>query len=289
MTALQILDDQQTFDDKQLAALRQLGVGNASPADLAIFFHQCQRTGLDPFAKQIYMVARAGKQTIQTGIDGYRLVARRAADREGHTLGYEDTTWCGPDGAWQDVWLSDKAPSAAKVTVVRDGGRYPAVALLTEYNAGGRAWDKMPALMLAKCAEALALRKAFPLDLSGVDSAEEMAQADPAASVTAIREPDESPALAMALAAMASATTLDECREVYRQESPALNLGQKAQLSAAATARKAELQTAPAGVDVATGEIVDAEVVADPWSTPDPVIPDEGQSGKVTRRRAGAA
>lgn len=177
---LAIHEGQSTFTEKQLAALRQLGVGNASNADVAIFFHQCVRTGLDPFARQIYMIERQGKQTIQTGIDGFRLIARRAADSRSGTVGYEDTLWCGPDGAWTDVWLDQSHPAAAKVTVVRDGARFPAVALWTEYVGTKRdgsvtaMWQSKGALMLAKCAEALALRKAFPQDLSGIYTSDEM-------------------------------------------------------------------------------------------------------------------
>lgn len=183
-SALTIHDDQQFFTDQQIAALQQLGVRNATRGDLAVFFHQAQRTGLDPFARQIYMIERQGKQTIQTGIDGFRLIARRATDSSGGTLGYEDTQWCGPDGQWVDVWLSSEAPAAARVTVVRNGDRFPAIALFSEYAGRKRdgslsaMWETKGALMLAKCAEALALRKAFPQDLSGLYTGDEMQQAN---------------------------------------------------------------------------------------------------------------
>ena len=183
-TALTIADDQTEFNEQQVATLRQLGVVTANRGDLAVFFHQAVRTGLDPFARQIYMIERQGKQTIQTGIDGFRLVARRTVERTGETLGYEDTLWCGTDGQWMDVWLKREAPAAAKVTVIRGGQRFSAVALYQEYVGTKRdgsptqMWATKGALMLAKCAEALALRKAFPQDLSGLYTSEEMAQAD---------------------------------------------------------------------------------------------------------------
>ncbi|HEX7105803.1 MAG TPA: phage recombination protein Bet [Acidothermaceae bacterium] len=183
---LVISADQTFWTDKQKAALVQLGVANASNADLAVFFHQSVRTGLDPFAKQIYMIERQGKQTIQTGIDGFRLIARRAVNATGESLGYEETLWCGSDGVWRDIWLDPQPPAAAKVVVVRDGNRYPAVALFSEYAATKRdgtltgMWLSKPALMLAKCAEALALRKAFPLDLSGLYTSDEMQSSDTA-------------------------------------------------------------------------------------------------------------
>ena len=187
-STLAIGDDQAFWTNDQRAALAQLGVEKASDADLAVFFHQCQRTGLDPFARQIYMISRKDrgqiKQTIQTGIDGFRLIARRATDASRGTLGYDDTLWCDQNGQWTDVWLRREPPAAAKVTVIRNGERFPAVALFTEYAGykydGGltKMWADKGALMLAKCAEALALRKAFPQDLSGLYTSDEMQQAD---------------------------------------------------------------------------------------------------------------
>lgn len=189
-SALSIMDGQTEFTPAQVAVLQQLGVDQASREDLAVFFHQSVRTGLDPFAKQIYMIGRFDsrakrmKQTIQTGIDGYRLIARRAADQHHETLGYADTLWCGEDGAWRDVWTSKESPAAAKVTVLRAGQSFSATALWNEYvqtnrdGAPSAMWARMSSTMLAKCAEALALRKAFPQDLSGIYTSDEMSQAD---------------------------------------------------------------------------------------------------------------
>jgi len=196
-STLALTADQDYWNDKQLAALRHMGVEHAGEGDLAVFHHVCTRTGLDPFAKQIYMIGRQSseningdwvkvtKYTIQTGIDGFRLIARRASDRLNETLEYEDTLWCGRDGQWLDVWVNPNTPPmAAKVTVLRHGKRFPAVATYSEYVQTVKSgdpnsmWARMPANQLAKCAEALALRKAFPQDLSGIYADEEMGQAD---------------------------------------------------------------------------------------------------------------
>lgn len=189
--ALAIRPDQTTWTPEQAAVLRQSGIDNeVTSAELASFLHLCQRTMLDPFSRQIYLIGRydrkAGRKvfTPQTSIDGYRVTAHRAAAKAGHKLGYEDTVWCDSSGRWFDVWLSAEPPAAAKVVVVRDGQRFPAVAKYSEYVQTNRdgapigLWGKMPATMTAKCAEALALRMAFPNDLAGVYTAEEMAQAD---------------------------------------------------------------------------------------------------------------
>lgn len=180
-TELSIRPEQSAFDAKQIAALRSLGVTNASNEDIALFFHQAARTGLDPFARQIYLINRGGKQTIQVGIDGFRLIRDRKGTYQGHT-----EEWCGPDGKWKDVWLDSKPPAAARVSIYIKNYLHPVVgiALWSEYAQMGRdgkpqaLWASKPALMLAKCAEALGLRKAYPQDLSGLYTSDEITEAE---------------------------------------------------------------------------------------------------------------
>ena len=160
----------------------------ATDMELAAFELVCVRTGLDPFARQVYLIKRWNKQANrevamhQVSIDGMRLTAQRSHEYAGQ-LGPE---WCDSDGVWHDVWMSDEPPAAARVAAMRSTFTHPlwAVAHWREYAQVGKQgqligqWGKMPALMLAKVAEALALRKAFPAELSGLYSGEEMAQAD---------------------------------------------------------------------------------------------------------------
>jgi phage recombination protein Bet len=175
-TSLAITGDQTFWSETQLSALKALGLSNASKGDLSFFFHQAQRTGLDPFARQIYMIERGGRFGIQTSIDGFRIIAQRS----GNYAGQDGPYWCGEDGNWVDVWLKSTPPLAAKVGVFHQDFQEPlyAVAKWESYAQSSPIWKKMPELMLAKCAESLALRKAFPNDLSGIYTDDEMSQAE---------------------------------------------------------------------------------------------------------------
>lgn len=168
------------------ALIRRQKYSGLNNDEWATFMHAVDRFRLDPFANQIYAVQRNQKDpsgnyvkvmSIQTGIDGFRLIA----DRTGQYAGSDDA-----------VYDSEAQPKRATVSVWKmvAGQRCPftASARWDQYYPGdkqGMMWKKMPHLMLGKCAEALALRKAFPAELAGLYTADEMAQAD--------REPADAP------------------------------------------------------------------------------------------------
>jgi phage recombination protein Bet len=173
----------QDWTREKIDLIKSTVAKGATDLEFDLFLHACKRTGLDPLMKQIYAIKRKNTKTgkddmsIQTGIDGYRLIA----DRTGKYAGSDEPTY---------VLGEDGFPDIASVTVYKlvGGVRCPfsSSARWHEYvQESSPMWKKMPFLMLAKCAEALALRKAFPAELSGVYTHEEMMQADtePKASV----------------------------------------------------------------------------------------------------------
>lgn len=168
----------------KLDLIRRTVAAGASADELDLYLYQARRSGLDPLSRQIHYIKRGGKGTIQVGIDGLRLIA----DRTGLYAGNDDAIF---EGETEQGY-----PAKATVTVYKmiEGQRcaFSASSRWEEYYPGdsqGFQWRKMPHTMLAKTAEALALRKAFPADMSGLYVHEEMEQAGkPAPEPVAVLE-----------------------------------------------------------------------------------------------------
>ena len=178
------------FDNKQIEILKNSICKGVSNDEFEVFLMACKKTQLDPFMKQIYAVKRKSKRpdgswgetmTIQTGIDGYRLIAERTGcyapgpeptysyDSEGRLISASSYIKKQTrDGTWHTVSASAYVDEYMQTIVDRQSG---------EKKPSGM-WGNMPRTMLAKCAEAQALRKAFPAEMSGVYTKEEMLQAD---------------------------------------------------------------------------------------------------------------
>jgi len=203
---LALRGDQVDWLPAQRAAFEQIGIADAPPGDQQVFLHIAKRSGLDPFAKQIYMISRwdpqsgKNKWTIQTAIDGYRVIAERRKEYGGQT----EPQWCGEDGVWHDVWTSKEPPVAARVGVIRRDWDQPVwgVAHFWEFAATKKdgqlnhMWATKSRHQIQKCAESAALRKAFPQDFAGVFVEEEMEHLDnpqPRMVIESEREPVAEP------------------------------------------------------------------------------------------------
>lgn len=193
--------DAPEWDAQKTKLLKDTICKGADDNEFQLAMQVVERTGLNPFAGQIHFIKRwnsqLGREEMkpQVGIDGFRLIAHRTKKYAGQ-LG---PMWCGTDGVWKDVWLENTPPAAAKVGVLHEDFKEPlwSVARFSTYlqttkiGAPKGLWQKGADLMIAKCAEALALRKAFPQELSALYTEEEAGAMEGERDVTPRHDPEE--------------------------------------------------------------------------------------------------
>lgn len=161
--------------DEKKDLIKKTIAKDCTDGELELFIQVCKRQGLDPFSKQIFPVKRGNVMTIQTSIDGYRIIAERSGN---YMPGASPTFVFDEKGA-----LVSATAYVKKMDCKGQWHEIGATAYYEEYvqkfgDKIGNFWAKMPRAMLAKCAESLALRKAFPAEMGGTYTPEEMSQAD---------------------------------------------------------------------------------------------------------------
>lgn len=179
------------FTTEQINLIKSQIAPKATDDELKLFLNQCKRTGLDPFARQIYAIHRnqwnadkkmyENKMSIQTSIDGFRVIAERSGDYAGQ----DEPVFNEVDGKLISCKVTVyRFKSAQKYAIPTRYAAAVGVAYWDEFKQVGKdgketsLWAKMPHTMLSKVAEAIALRKAYPQDLSGLYTGEEMAQSE---------------------------------------------------------------------------------------------------------------
>jgi phage recombination protein Bet len=239
-TNLAVIPQPREFSRDELQIIKDVIARGASDTELKMFVQMAQKLGLDPLSKQIHCVKRRAKlpngewgdaMTIVVGIDGYRLVAERTG------------RYCPGKAPTYEYDGNGRVTSATAYVLKLAGGAWhevSAVAFWEEYaqlNKDGQPtamWSKMPRLMLAKCAEALALRRAFPAELSGVYTDDEMQQAsnEPAAAPAPVVIAAPTPAAPSPTKTAAPTIQPNIAVETAKAELRALGLHAKAVLEA---------------------------------------------------------
>jgi phage recombination protein Bet len=188
-TASKTIVKAKRLQKNEIELLKRTVAKGVSDDEFALFLWVCKKHKLDPMARQVHAVRRflqkhhvnekgiwvSGHQmVIQIGIDGYRALAGRD---------HPDFGGC-DEPEFEFTESQKRIPTLARIRLWKKGLEHPivGVAYWDEYaprdltKAEAFMWNKMPKHMLAKCAEALALRKGYP-ELADIYTNEEMSQA----------------------------------------------------------------------------------------------------------------
>lgn len=214
-----------TLTDSDIQTLEQAGIipSGTPRAQIAVFAATCKERGLSPFSKEIYLVGYAGKYSIITGINGFRKIASESREHAGTDDVIFDLQ---PGGAFKtaaELKAANAKPTTATCTVYRivSGVRCPFThtVVFSEFaSARNPKWNEMPFQMIAKVAEAFALRKGFSDRLTGLNVEEEAAALE-GVTIEAANTTNRAAAIdpAQLEARLRDVSTLEVLNEIYKE------------------------------------------------------------------------
>ena len=171
-------------DNRMIHTLKATVAQGLSEPEFRLFAEHCKSTGLNPFKKEVWAIKAGGRLQVMTGINGFLAIANNHPQFDGMETEVDN----------------DNQPTKAICRVYRKDRRFPSegIALMKEYGKDTPIWRQMPRVMLTKVAKSIALREAFPQELNGLYTAEEMpSEYDvpkaPKAPIKVAQEPTQAP------------------------------------------------------------------------------------------------
>jgi len=166
-----------SLNQEELSVIKRNFAKDATDIEFHMFMGMCRHLNLNPFKNEVYFAKIKGKVTVMVSINGLRNRAIETGLWRGRTI----PLFCGKDGVWKEIWTEQEPPFACKVGVKKAGIDEPQYAI-AEWDAYVRKyegkptgmWAQMGTHMLAKCAEALAIRLSFSTVTFGMYTHEEM-------------------------------------------------------------------------------------------------------------------
>ena len=175
-------------DPKMIATLRNTVARDLTDSEFQLFAEICKSSGLNPFKREVWAIKAGGRLQVMTGINGYLAIANNHPQFDGMEIEVEMKT----DRPVRDTWVPADRPVKATCKVHRKDRKFPSVgvALMSEFGKSSPIWVQMPVVMLTKVAKCIALREAFPQELNGTYSEDEVPEYVVAAAPPPIKTPE---------------------------------------------------------------------------------------------------
>lgn len=179
-------------ENTRLAVLKNTVAKGLNDHEFAMFLELCKATKLNPFKREIWAIKSkdytnkrgelvAGQLQLMTGFNGYLAIANAHPEYDGMECDVIRKEGGGIDYAEARVFRKDrKRPSTVRV--------YFSEFYKPGFNGKESNWDKMPAVMIQKVAKSHALREAFPQELGGMYTQEEMGEESPKVTFEQVNE-----------------------------------------------------------------------------------------------------